>query len=171
MKFGIACFPSKEVQDFANSYRKRYDPHYSLIQPHLTIREAEEWSSGRLKEAVAHLELAVKTLSPFTVRFNRFSSLLPGSAVIYLALEDSEPFIRCHEALCAGPLTEASKSYRFHPHLTIGQQLGHDEANDILASLRKIPVSLSATIDRIHMLYQTENDAWTVHQTFLFGRT
>ena len=30
MKYGIVAFPSKKVQDFANSYRKRYDPHYAL---------------------------------------------------------------------------------------------------------------------------------------------
>ena len=39
MKFGVVIFPSKKLQDLANSYRKRYDPHYSLITPHLTLKE------------------------------------------------------------------------------------------------------------------------------------
>ena len=42
MKFGVVIFPSKRLQDIANSYRKRYDPHYSLITPHLTLKNAFE---------------------------------------------------------------------------------------------------------------------------------
>ena len=42
MRYGIAIFPSKEIQDEANSYRKRYDPHYPLIPPHITLKDAFE---------------------------------------------------------------------------------------------------------------------------------
>ena len=38
MKVGVVIFPSKKLQDLANSYRKRYDPHYALIPPHLTLK-------------------------------------------------------------------------------------------------------------------------------------
>ena len=47
MYFGIATFPEKEVQDIANSYRKRYDPHYSLIPPHITLKEKFEWINSK----------------------------------------------------------------------------------------------------------------------------
>ncbi len=39
MKFGVVIFPSKKLQDLANSYRKRYDSHYALIPPHLNVKE------------------------------------------------------------------------------------------------------------------------------------
>lgn len=35
MKYGIAIFPGKDLQDLANSLRKRYDPKYALI-PHIS---------------------------------------------------------------------------------------------------------------------------------------
>ncbi len=38
MKYGIVAFPSKQLQDFANSYRKRYDSHYTKITPHITLK-------------------------------------------------------------------------------------------------------------------------------------
>ena len=41
MKFGVVIFPSKKLQDLVNSYRKRYDPHYALISPHLTLNAFE----------------------------------------------------------------------------------------------------------------------------------
>ena len=42
MKFGIVAFPSKKIQDLANTYRKRYDSHYSKVTPHITLKEAFE---------------------------------------------------------------------------------------------------------------------------------
>lgn len=40
MKVGVAIFPSKKLQDIANSYRKRYDSQYALIPPHITLKAA-----------------------------------------------------------------------------------------------------------------------------------
>lgn len=42
MKYGIALFPSKKLQDLVNSYRKRYDTHYALVPPHVTLKTAFE---------------------------------------------------------------------------------------------------------------------------------
>lgn len=167
MNVGIAIFPSKEVQDFANSYRKRYDPHYRRIQPHLTLRETESMDAGRFADASAALEAAAAEMEPFAVRFNRISSFYPTSNVIYMALEDPQPVQQCYRTICRGALQEQNRDFLFTPHLTIGQGMGSDECQDVLASLRKVPVDFPFVVDRLHLLYQTEDDAWTVHQTFL----
>ena len=67
MKYGIAIFPQKKVQDVANSFRKRYDPRYTLIQPHITLKEAFELEEEKLPEVVEHLERVAEKplLSPF----------------------------------------------------------------------------------------------------------
>jgi 2'-5' RNA ligase len=166
MFYGIAVFPSKEVQDVANSYRKRYDPHYNLIQPHLTIKEKAEWNNELLTQAVEHLEAAARQIKPFDIRFNRFSTFYPVNNVIYMALFDPEPMIKLHNNVCSGPLKETGKAYGFTPHLTVGQQLSNDELHDVLASLRNTPLDLTTHVDRFHLLYQTDNEAWTVYQTF-----
>ncbi len=54
MKFGVAMFPSKELQDKVNQYRKRYDAHYALIPPHITIKDGFEADESE-KENVAIL--------------------------------------------------------------------------------------------------------------------
>jgi 2'-5' RNA ligase len=167
VQFGIAVFPSKEVQDVANSYRKRYDPHYSLIQPHLTIREKEEWSDERLERAVELLEQAAQSIAPFTIHFNRFSTFYPVDNVVYMALSDPEPMQRLYESVCKGELAERNRAYVFNPHLTIGQGMNSDELHDVLASVRTRPLDLTSRIDRFQLLYQTDNGAWTAYQTFL----
>jgi 2'-5' RNA ligase len=167
MNCGIVIFPGKHVQDFANSYRKRYDPHYNLIQPHITIREKEQWQELQLTAAVDRLERVTQTVSPFELHFNRFSSFYPVNNVIYMALSNNEPIQTFYEAICTDVLEEKDKLYLYNPHLTIGQKMGDDELHDVLASLKKTEIDLTSQIDRVHLLYQTENEAWTVHQTFL----
>jgi 2'-5' RNA ligase len=166
MNVGIAVFPAKEIQDFANSYRKRYDPHYNWIAPHLTIREPEVWNEEQLNIAIERLERIIPTLSPFELHFNRFSSFYPLNNTIYMALSNPEPIKKCYQTICS-ELGEATNPYTYNPHLTVGRDLGDDELHDVLASLKKIEIDLSCQIDRVHLLYQTDNKAWTVHQTFL----
>lgn len=167
MKYGIAVFPSKEVQDIANSYRKRYDPHYTLIQPHVTIREQEEWDDARLRQAVAHLEQITLAMAPFSFVFNRFSTFYPVNHVIYMAPEHPQPLVDCHNRVCSGALAESDKRYSYTPHLTVGQEMTSDELHDIISSLRNRPLSFPVRVDRLHLLYQTDNRAWTAYQTFL----
>ncbi|UJF35180.1 2'-5' RNA ligase family protein [Paenibacillus hexagrammi] len=167
MYCGIAIFPSKEIQDAANSFRKRYDPHYNLIQPHLTIKEKEQWNEDQLAAAAAHLEQITKSIQPFEIHFNRFSSFYPVNNVIYLALSDTTEMIKLHNTICTDVCRESEKPYAYNPHLTIGQELGADELHDVLSSLKNRKVNLTSKVDRVHLLFQTDNEAWTVHQTFL----
>jgi 2'-5' RNA ligase len=166
MNCGIAVFPSKDVQDFVNNYRKRYDPHYKLIKPHMTIREAEDLTQPQIDEAVAYLERVAAGIAPFKVRFNRFSSFFPVNHVIYLALEDKEPLMKLYSAVCNGPLAEPNKPYVYNPHVTIGQQLSSDELHDVLASLKQTQVDITNTIDRFELLKQSDDGIWKSYRTF-----
>ena len=170
MNYGIAVFPSVEIQEFANHYRRRYDPHFALIEPHLTVREKEEWNDQQVHTAIQELERAAEALEPLELQFNRFSTFYPVNNVIYMALADPAPLVRLHQKLCAGPLTEASKLYAYTPHLTIAQSMNDDELHDVLASLKNKPLSFQCTIDRIVLLKQEEDGRWSRHREFLLQK-
>ncbi|MEV5024987.1 2'-5' RNA ligase family protein [Paenibacillus sp. LPE1-1-1.1] len=168
MLYGIVVFPEKHVQDFANSWRRRHDPHYSAIPAHLTVREAEEWSDDGLQGAVNHLEQITTALPPFSIHLNRVSTFYPVNHVLYLALQDTVSMQKLHELVCSGPLTiPEPPKYVFTPHLTIGQELPADELHDLYGNLRMQAIDLSSRIDRVHLLYQTDNGSWTAYQSFI----
>ncbi|MCM3571204.1 YjcG family protein [Neobacillus mesonae] len=169
MKFGIVIFPSKDLQDFANSYRKRYDPHYALITPHLTLLnafEAPEEEAGifaeKLQQIAAHS-------NPFTLKTTKVSSFHPVNNVIYLKVEPVDELISLHEEINR-ELNEQKSEYAFVPHITIGQKLSNDEHSDVYGALRMTKVDHEETIDRFHLLYQLENGSWTVYETFHLGK-
>lgn len=169
MKYGIALFPSKKLQDLANSYRKRYDPHYALIPPHLTLRAPFEAHDEDIKAISKVLREVGKQIDPVEITIKKFSSFEPVNRVIYLKVEPTEDLEKMHQLLHQGVL-EGEEEYSFVPHITIGQNLSEQEHSDVLGSMKMTEVHHEETIDRFHLLYQLDNGSWTVYETYILGK-
>ncbi|WP_044748634.1 YjcG family protein [Bacillus alveayuensis] len=170
MKYGIALFPSKKIQDFANSYRKRYDSHYALIPPHLTLKSAFEASDDQIKTIVKELRKIAANTEPIPLKITKFSSFYPVNNVIYLKVEPNETLNKLHKQFYSGVFADEKPEYAFVPHITIGQSLSDAEYADVYGRLKMQNVYFEETVDRFHLLYQLENGSWTVYETFRVGK-
>lgn len=169
MKYGIALFPTKELQDLANSFRKRYDPHYALIPPHLTLKNPFDASNEEIKEITSKLHEVANNHKSFSLKVLKYSSFYPVNNVIYLKVDPVKELLDLQGALHSGYFSD-NKDYSFVPHITIGQKLSDDEHSDVLGQLRMSTVEHEEIIDRFHLLYQLENGSWTVYETFRLGK-
>jgi len=168
MKYGIVIFPSKSLQDKANAYRKRYDTHYALIPPHLTLISSFEEDDDKIKKLADQIRNTAERFSPFQLKVLKFSSFQPVNNVIYMKVESSHEIVDLHEALAS--IVDRPQEYSFVPHITVGQDLSNDEHSDVYGSLRMQPINHEETVDRFHLLYQLENGQWTVYETFRLGK-
>lgn len=168
MKYGIAIFPSKKIQDVANSYRKRYDPHYALIPPHITLKEAFNEDEEKVDELVKELSEIAKQSKPFTLHVNKLSTFSPVTNAIYMKVEPVDELMKLQERLNADE--QNGKEYAFVPHITIAQKLSDDEHSDVYGSLGMVGHEFEEEVDRFQLLYQLENGMWTVHETFHLGK-
>jgi 2'-5' RNA ligase len=169
MKFGVVIFPSKKLQDLVNSYRKRYDPHYDLIPPHLTLKNAFEATEEAAKDFADKLRDLARNTSPFTLKATKISSFQPVNNVIYFKIDPTEALTHLHAEI-NHEFRDQNIDYAFVPHITIGQKLSNDEHSDVFGSLRMTKVQHEESIDRFHLLYQLENGSWTVYETFRLGK-
>ena len=169
MKNGVVIFPGKPLQDLANSYRKRYDPHYGHIPPHITLIAGFEVKKEQLNEMVQNLHDVAKESKPFDITITKFSSFQPVNHVIYLKIDPKEDLENLH-AKMVGLIPNYVPEQIFVPHITIGQELSHDEHSDVFGSLKMLQINQQDTIDRFHLLYQLENGSWTVFETFRFRK-
>ncbi|WHY79014.1 YjcG family protein [Neobacillus sp. WH10] len=169
MKFGVVIFPSKKLQDLVNSYRKRYDPHYALIPPHLTLKNAFEANEEDAKDFSNKLRKIASTTKPFSLKTSKISSFQPVNNVIYFKIDPTEELTNLHSEINQ-EFNKENLDYAFVPHITIGQKLSNDEHSDVFGSLRMTKVNHEETIDRFHLLYQLENGSWTVYETFRLGK-
>ncbi|WP_160720787.1 YjcG family protein [Bacillus sp. USDA818B3_A] len=168
MKFGVVIFPSKKLQDIVNSYRKRYDPHYALIPPHLTL-EAFEATEEDAKKFADKLREIAGASSPFSLKATKISSFRPVNNVIYFKVEPTNELISLHSEINR-EINNQKSEFAFVPHITIGQKLSDLEHSDVYGSLRMTKINHEETIDRFHLLYQLENESWTVYETFRLGK-
>lgn len=170
MKYGIAVFPSKSLQDIANSYRKRYDPKYAKVTPHLTLKASFELDQDEQGNFINQLREVARNSTPFTLKIGKYSTFHPVTNTIYMKVTEEEGLLALHEKLNEGDLT-IDVEHPYVPHITIGQEMNYDELADVYGRLKLETINHEETVDRFSLLYQLENGTWTVHETFLLGNS
>ena len=165
MKYGIVAFPSKKLQDLANTYRKRYDSHYSKITPHITLKESFEADDTEISHISQTISSIAQNTSPFTIHASRISSFFPTTYVIYFKIEPNDAINKLHQVI-QEKVNIGKPKHVFIPHITIAQDLTETEHDDIFGQLRMVGVNERDTIDRIHLVYQLDDGSWTAYETF-----
>ncbi|MBD3109888.1 2'-5' RNA ligase family protein [Bacillus sp. AGMB 02131] len=168
MKYGVVIFPSKKLQDIVNSYRKRYDPNYSLIPPHITIKYTFESTEEEIAKVAKYLEEVAADTNPFTLRVLKVSTFQPVNNVIYLKVEPTSELVSLQQKLQNDLM--GSDEFSFVPHITLGQKLTDAEHSDVFGQVSMLDLRHEETVDRFHLLYQLENGSWTVYETFRLGK-
>jgi len=169
MNYGIAIFPSKPIQDQANGYRKRYDPHYSLIPPHITLKSTFEASDEKITELITELKHIANATDPFTINISKVKTFAPVTNTIYFKVDPVQELIDLQAKMHKG-VFEDNNEHPFVPHITIAQDLIHDEFSDVFGRLEMENFQFEDTVDRFQLLYQLDNGSWTVYETFVFGK-
>lgn len=165
MRYGVVVFPSKKLQDLANSYRKRYDPHYELITPHMTLKDAFEADETEIKEKIEEIAKIAKRHKPFTLHTTRVSTFAPLTNTLYFKVDPNPEILAIHEDLHSDFFGGPPK-FSYVPHITIAQKMSDSEHSDVFGQLKMAGIDHEETIDRFHILYQLEDGSWTVFDTF-----
>jgi len=165
MKYGIVAFPSKKLQDLANTYRKRYDPHYAQITPHMTLKDSFDATEEDIQSIVKQLDELTANYAPLNIHASRISSFFPTTNAIYFRIEQTEQLVAFYQAI-QEKVPFGEPKHVFVPHITIAQKMTDSEHDDIFGQLRMTGVDEKDTIDRIHLLYQLEDGSWTTYETF-----
>lgn len=169
MKYGVVIFPSKSLQDVANSYRKRYDSHYALVPPHMTLKSPFEATEDEIKAFAEKLRSIATNHDPLSLKTTKVSSFQPVNNVIYIKVTPTPELNGLYNEINQY-FSEQNLEFSFVPHITIGQELSNDEQFDVYGSLRMLKIEHEETVDRFHLLYQLENGSWTVYETFRLGK-
>ncbi|MGN7477116.1 YjcG family protein [Solibacillus silvestris] len=165
MKYGIVAFPSKKVQDLANTYRKRYDPHYALITPHITLKDAFDADESQIEDISKHLQEVALQFAPLQIHASRISSFYPTTNAIFFRVEPTSQLESIHQSV-QEKINFGETKHVFVPHITIAQKMSASEHDDIYGQLRMVGVDEKDVIDRFHLLYQLEDGSWTTYETY-----
>ena len=165
MTYSIVLFPNKEVQERANSYRKRYDPTYALIPPFIRLKESFTTDENELKKIKAHLQEVASNTSPFSLTFHRVSTFHPTTNVIFLSFQNKEIVENVHNKVLSC-FNSHQEEFIFVPHLTIGRDLSDGELKDVVGRLSMMNINETSSFTQIHLIKQHDEGRWKIEQSF-----
>src|SRR5690625_5449664 len=102
MNYGIAIFTNKHIVDEAHSLRKRYDPRYNLIPPHITLKSAFKADDNLRDEMIKELNKIAKETKPFTIHMNKVRTFAPVTNTIFFKVEPIPELTELHELMHTG---------------------------------------------------------------------
>ncbi|UVI27606.1 2'-5' RNA ligase family protein [Paenibacillus spongiae] len=148
MQRAIHVFPAFQNCEAIEEVRKKYDPLYGLIPPHLTLvfPFESEMPSTTLKR---HVKDALTGLSPFTIRLKGIT----GTQDNYLFLnvkKGNDQIIELHDRLYAGVLRNyLSLRHVYIPHITVGRLHDDTELQAALIDTRSMETSFETQVNQV----------------------
>lgn len=168
MKLGIVLIPSKPFQEAVNAYRKRYDKHYALISPHITIKEKFDIEDNELDKVKDRLAETAKQHQPVNIQVSKASSFTPTKNVIYFKVTKKDELEALYNEFNNSEFYGES-THPFVPHFTIAQGLSSQEFEDIFGQVKMAGINHSETIDTIKLMKQNDDETWSEEASYTLG--
>src|SRR5699024_9276092 len=169
MKYGIAIFPSKAIQDEANALRKRYDPEYAMIPPHITLKPGFNLGDTSIKDITKSLQEISNNTKPFKINISKVSTFAPVTNTIYFKVDPEPELDALHKKIQESISSSDNKDeYSFVQNNTISHDLFDEVYHEVFGRLKIEKVELENYINRMQLCYQLENGSLQAHATFKF---
>ncbi|HDR7642325.1 2'-5' RNA ligase family protein [Bacillus wiedmannii] len=133
-----------EIEDI----RKKHDPLFGLIPPHITVIFPFE-SSISNDELKLHILKLSKGIQEIEIKFA--NQITDEGEYLFLRVEEGKKQIEeLHDMLYTGPLIKFLKEdIPYIPHVTVGRKESAELATEAAKDIHSLPEKLQCVIDRI----------------------
>jgi len=171
MFYALVHYPNIDIK-LINEFRRKYDPHVALINPHITFVFLVPESVGEAN-LTSHIESVLNHWRPFPIHLKGLQKAWDHWLFLILA-EGNENVIRLHRELYSGILAEYHRpDIEFVPHLGLGL-FAQQDANYDIRNPREVPLDVErysqalkeaqqlnldyhCEVDRLHLVKITDN--------------
>ena len=159
--FGVVLLVPDVLSRATDGIRRRYDPNFSRIGPHVTVLPPRPLPLTR-REVLDAVRRAADVTRPFACSLGVIRTFDPVMPVVYASLRRGRaPLRRLHARLARGRLRGA-EMFPYVPHLTLGQKLDSRRLRRAMALSERIFSSLekSWTAERLVVVERLTEDRW-----------
>jgi 2'-5' RNA ligase len=160
--FALVSYIPEPLAGFLDNLRQELVPN-TFLPAHVTILPPRAVCSN--PESAWHLiETLAPRLEPFEVELTDVE-VFPVTDVIYVNVgKGSEQLIEMHEALNIDGLC-CQETYRYHPHVTLAQDLQPDELDELVRVARARWAEFSSAktfrVEKVVFVQNTRRNCWT----------
>jgi len=148
--YAIAIYPKLEDDSKIQVIRKKYDPYYQLINPHLTI--VFPFSSIEKKEIEDHISKTINQFGKFDLRLNGLTRSFDNWLFLTMK-EGNQKIIELHDKLYTGILKkELKEDIKFIPHIGLGLFKNDKEYNKAIDEAKILNLDYRCTVKSIHLI-------------------
>lgn len=151
MIHALVHYPDIDNQKI-NRLRRKYDPQFNLIGPHITIIFPVSDSIER-QELIGHVREVLRNFKPFVVNLNGLEKSCDDYLFLLLQQGAGE-VLRLHEAMYTGILAPHRQSNTpFTPHVTLGK-FGDDPNgfSEAMEEAGDLNLDYNFRMDRVHLI-------------------
>jgi 2'-5' RNA ligase len=144
----IHIFPDFKNVAAIERLRAKYDPLYSLIQPHITLVFPfdSDLSTNALER---HLQDAIRGHSPFRIVLRGITGH-PGGYLFLNVKVGNDEIIALHDKLYSGILQSyLNRTLTYTPHLTVGRILDEGRFHNALIETEGFSETFEAIVEEI----------------------
>ena len=129
MYYALVFFPIAKIADI-NKIRKKFDPTYNLINPHMTIIFPVPGSAGK-ERIIKHIENILKRQKSFQIHFGELKK--SWDHWLFLTLKEGEQDVKkLYNEIYCGFLSQYRRDdIEFIPHISLGLFLKNQSEYDI----------------------------------------
>ncbi|MGG2065743.1 2'-5' RNA ligase family protein [Bacillus sp. S14(2024)] len=157
MERTILLFLSNNNLEEIEAIRRKHDPLFGLISPHITLvfPFVSEVPSEYLKK---HIEIIISSMSSFQIMLNPV--VTNSEEYLFLLIEEGkESIIELHNKLYTDFLQVfLRKEIPYIPHVTVGRKGDKEQAFRIIKNLHPLRDTMRFTIDKITVERIGENE-------------
>lgn len=151
-KRDILIFPKFDNIELIKNIRKKYDPLYSLIMPHITLvfPFSDNISNQELNSKLSKL---LENFKPFEVIF-KGTSISKDKYIFLNQIKGNDEIIKLHDLIYYNILpTHLNSKIEYIPHITLGRL--NNNSNEFL---EEFPYKFKTKIDKICIEQIGENE-------------
>jgi 2'-5' RNA ligase len=139
MFYALVHYPSIDIKHI-NQFRRKYDPHVALINPHITFVFLVPESVGEAN-LISHIESVLNHWQPFAIQLKGLHKAWDQWLFLILA-EGNESVTRLHRELYSGILAAYYRpDIEFVPHLGLGL-FARQDANYDIRNPQEVPLDV-----------------------------
>src|SRR5919202_3129427 len=151
MFYALIHYPSIPAEPI-NQLRQKYDPHWNVIGPHITVLFAVPASVGE-DQLVHHIQDVLRNRYAFSIRLHGLAR--SWDDYLFLLIQEGRvDLIGLYDALYTGLLADYRRQdLQFTPHVTLGRfTLQPDKYQQAFNDANQLSLDYECVVDRLHLV-------------------
>jgi 2'-5' RNA ligase len=135
--FAVVAYIPDPLGGFLDELRSELEPATLAPRAHVTVLPPRALREGvEPADAWAQLQRMLPTFHAFPLRMGHVE-IFPTTNVVYISLNQGIPSLQAMHAVLNTGLLESVENFKYHPHVTLAQNLAPEQAMQIAARAQR----------------------------------